>query len=641
MAENKKPFLVLLLTMASIVIAVGGITIGTLYNVAFSQEREHLIETAQSHARLIEAIASFDSERNLSYLGGSEAATISQLKEAHRNYRGFGETGEFTLAKREADNIVFILSHRHHDLDKPKPVPFSSTLAEPMRRALSGESGSIIGLDYRGATVLAAFEPVAVLNMGIVAKLDLTEVRAPFVQASAILIGLTLFLLGFGGLVFKRVSNPIIRRMSDQLHELEVLNQGLEAEVEKRTNLAVSRMEQLITSQQETIEVNQQVNNILNSIHDAFFAVDNEWRLTYANSQAEAIFEHSLEEMEGQVLWDIIPEFASAFYRPLTRSKNHQEPTSVEGHYPPLQRWFDMRAYPSKEGLSVYLLDDTDRHMAEDENIHHRDHLQDLVAEKTIEVEQKAIELEGALIREKEYNALQQKFVALVSHEFRTPITIIDGVAQRLIRLKDRLDPEDIVTRAEKVRSAVARMVGLIDITLYASSLDAGKIDVKFRPCNIRKLVTDTCDIQAELSPFHQIKLDVDKLPEDSLLDQRLIDQVFTNLLSNSVKYAPDNPLIEVTGWMEKHTICVSITDHGMGIPANEMPNMFQRFFRTSTVTNIKGTGLGLSICREFVEMHGGDISVDSVEDEGSTFIVRLPVSNQLPSESGHQSPVH
>lgn len=108
---------------------------------------------------------------------------LGRIREAHSKYQGFGITGGFTLAEKENDQIVFLLNHRHYDLDKPKPVPWDSTFAEPMRLALSGKSGVIIGLDYRGEKVIAVHEPVAELNLGIVAKNDLAEIRAPFLEA--------------------------------------------------------------------------------------------------------------------------------------------------------------------------------------------------------------------------------------------------------------------------------------------------------------------------------------------------------------------------------------------------------------------------------------------------------------------------
>ncbi len=140
---------------------------------------------------------------------------MSQIIDAHENYQAVGETGEFTLAKREGNYIVFLLRKQHRDLKIPEPVAFESELAEPMRRALSGLSGTIIGLDYRGTVVLAAYEPVAVLDLGIVAKIDLTEVRAPFVRAGIAAGVAALLVILLGTFLFMRVSNPIIRHLQE------------------------------------------------------------------------------------------------------------------------------------------------------------------------------------------------------------------------------------------------------------------------------------------------------------------------------------------------------------------------------------------------------------------------------------------
>lgn len=237
--------------------------------------------------------------------------------------------------------------------------------------------------------------------------------------------------------------------------------------------------------------------------------------------------------------------------------------------------------------------------------------------------------VEAALLREKEYNLLQQKFISLVSHEFRTPLAIIDGVAQRLIKRKDKLTPDEVETRTNKVRSAVTRMVGLIDTTLYASRLDAGQIKLKLAPCDVGELVRKVCERQTDISPSHKIQVEIDAFPNEIFADKERLDQVFTNLLSNAVKYAPDAPLIEVKHWGDGGDVWVSVTDHGLGIPEDDLPHMFKRFFRAETAKGIPGTGIGLNVVKEFVEMHGGTITVDSVEGEGSTFTVRLPIGGR------------
>ena len=237
MGERKRLFL-LVLIMTTVSLMVAGITIYVLYGTAFEQQRERLVETAQSQARLIEAIARFDAahERNNpgSYPGGPEVATLSKIIDAHGHYKGFGETGEFTLARRAGDNLFFLLRHRHADLDQPKSVPLNSELAEPMRRALSGLSGTVVGLDYRGETVLAAHEPVAELGAGIVAKIDLTEIRAPFIRAGLLAICAALLVVLVGAVFFLRVSNPIMKRLEERTAELTIANEHLEFEIQER-----------------------------------------------------------------------------------------------------------------------------------------------------------------------------------------------------------------------------------------------------------------------------------------------------------------------------------------------------------------------------------------------------------------------
>jgi len=200
----------LILIMVTITITILGTAITLLYLTAFDEQRNRLIEVAQSRARLIEAVARFDQIHS-----GADgySATLGQIREAHERFEGFGETGEFTLARLEGDRIVFLINHRRHDTSKPNPVSIHSANAEPMRRALQGESGSIVGLDYAGKTVLAAYEPVAVLNLGIVAKIDLAEIRSPFIRAALKLTCLAILLILLGAWVFKRITARTAQRL--------------------------------------------------------------------------------------------------------------------------------------------------------------------------------------------------------------------------------------------------------------------------------------------------------------------------------------------------------------------------------------------------------------------------------------------
>lgn len=259
------------------------------------------------------------------------------------------------------------------------------------------------------------------------------------------------------------------------------------------------------------------------------------------------------------------------------------------------------------------------------ELLDHRDHLEQLVTERTNEVENKAEQLEAALVAEKKYSALQQEFITLVSHEFRTPLSIIDGSSQRLLRMKDKVTPEGLAERVTKIRNAVKRMVILIDSTLYASRLDNGKVDFEPAHIRIKETIEAVCLNQAELSPTHEIQIDLDDVPDSLYADAKLIEHVFTNLLSNAVKYSSSASKVEVKGSSSGAWVTFSITDHGIGIPDKDLPFMFERFFRASNAKGINGSGIGLSICKGFVKMHGGTITVDSAKGQGTTFTVRLP----------------
>jgi PAS domain-containing protein len=207
----------IILVMVLIVLGIMSASIWVLYNTALNAERARLSEAAQSQARLIEAIAKFNNQENISK-GPEHAfdATLTQVTDAHEKYKGFGETGEFTLAQRQYDNIVFLLRHRHYDLSAPKPIPWKSELSEPMHRALEGRSGVMIGADYRGVQVLAAYEPVAVFGAAIVAKIDMAEIREPFLKASALTFLGALIILFWGVVLLRRISQPAIEHEKTQ-----------------------------------------------------------------------------------------------------------------------------------------------------------------------------------------------------------------------------------------------------------------------------------------------------------------------------------------------------------------------------------------------------------------------------------------
>jgi PAS domain S-box-containing protein len=218
---DRQRVLILLVVMATVGLTAMGLSLWLLYSAAFDEERSNLVEIAQSQARLIEAVARFDTIHSRdANPRGAGGATLAQVIDAHAHYQGFGETGEFTLARREGDDIVFLLSFRHENPGIQRRLPFRGELAEPMRRALEGTTGSLVGLDYRGVRVLAAHEPVAGLGAGIVAKIDLAEIRIPFIKAGALSLGGTLVIIALGIVLFRRFGSPLVEHLESAVASL-------------------------------------------------------------------------------------------------------------------------------------------------------------------------------------------------------------------------------------------------------------------------------------------------------------------------------------------------------------------------------------------------------------------------------------
>jgi len=236
-------------------------------------------------------------------------------------------------------------------------------------------------------------------------------------------------------------------------------------------------------------------------------------------------------------------------------------------------------------------------------------------------------DLRQALEKERKLNTLQRQFISMASHEFRTPLAIIDGAAQRLERRSDKIDRQEIIRRAHKIRGAVERMTNVMESTLSAASLDVGKLTVNVEPCDIAGLLQDACQRQNELSEDHHITCDISALPGTIRADPNSLQQIFSNLLSNAVKYSPGSPEIEINAHIETDNVVLSVRDGGLGIDAEDLPRMFERFFRARTATGIAGTGIGLNLIKVLIELHDGSITLESEVGKGSTFTVRLPIS--------------
>jgi two-component system OmpR family sensor kinase len=237
------------------------------------------------------------------------------------------------------------------------------------------------------------------------------------------------------------------------------------------------------------------------------------------------------------------------------------------------------------------------------------------------------------LAQEQRLALLQRNFVSMASHEFRTPMTIIDGHARRLIKLKDSIGPAEIGERAGKVRSAVLRMTQLIDNLLNSSRLIDGGVGggggggQYFHPAemDMAALLQEVCQLHREMVPGAQIAERIAVAPLPLVGDPKLLFQVFSNLLSNAIKYSPGGGVIAVDAAMVDDEVVVAVADRGIGIPESDLNRLFERYHRGSNVSGIVGTGVGLYLVKMVVDMHGGAVTVESHEGDGARFTIRLP----------------
>jgi signal transduction histidine kinase len=226
--------------------------------------------------------------------------------------------------------------------------------------------------------------------------------------------------------------------------------------------------------------------------------------------------------------------------------------------------------------------------------------------------------------RERQLREVYRDFVTMISHQFRTPLAVIDSTVHRMLRRGPLMDGPELSSRATTIRNAVSGLSRLMDSTLTAERIDAGEMELTRRETGLAALLNDIRARFLELSPERRILLTVaDLAPLEC--DVMLLDQAIGNLVGNALKYSPTSEPVEVDAREVDGAILVTVTDHGVGIPEPEQWRIFERFFRASTATTVQGSGIGLYTARQIARLHGGDIAVVSNKDTGTTFSLSLP----------------
>jgi signal transduction histidine kinase len=232
----------------------------------------------------------------------------------------------------------------------------------------------------------------------------------------------------------------------------------------------------------------------------------------------------------------------------------------------------------------------------------------------------------ASLEAERRLNRLQEDFIATVSHELLTPLGFIKGYATTLLR--DDID-WDSNTRQEFlsiIDDEADRLRELIENLMDSSRLQAGTLRMSFQPLRLDTFLKDMVLRAGSRNEEIQIYLDLKINGLQIQADPTRLAQVFDNLLSNAIKYAP-GAQVKITLEKESKQAQMTVSDNGPGIASENLKNLFNRFYRVpSNNVTVRGTGLGLYICRRIIQAHGGEITVESVLGEGTTFHIYLPL---------------
>ncbi len=242
------------------------------------------------------------------------------------------------------------------------------------------------------------------------------------------------------------------------------------------------------------------------------------------------------------------------------------------------------------------------------------------------ELKQAEILIRNALEREQELNELKSRFISMASHEFRTPLSAINTSAILISKQNMPGKEEKREKYVRQIESNVRNLVGILNDFLSLDKLEEGKVQAKPEQFDLVKF-SNSLIHEMELNKKRNQKINIrsDQEVISVYLDPKLMHHVLINLLSNAIKYSEEGSEILLTLKSMGNSVSVSVTDQGIGIPLEEQPNLFGRFFRAENSTNIQGTGLGLHIVKQYTELLGGTVGFKSEMGKGTTFIVEFP----------------
>jgi len=406
---------------------------------------------------------------------------------------------------------------------------------------------------------------------------------------------------------------------------------------------------------------NQEIFNLLfEAVSEGVIVVDQNQNIVAVNSYAESMFGYQKEELVDENLQILIPskyhhnhgDHFNGFVNKSSRRKMGQGRdlfgiTKGKKIFP-LEVGLNPFKIYDKTYIMALVIDITLRKESEKEIELLNTQLEHKISDRTAELNNtisklkelnlnfedeisKRVEAENklkiALKKEIELNDLKTKFLSLVSHEFKTPLSGILTSAILLEKYKLTEQQEKRDKHLKTITSKVRYLNNILNDFLSIERLDSGKINYKFTTFNLSKVINEVVyNANMLLKSGQRIK--IPRSIDEHVLhqDEKILELALSNLIHNAIKYSPENSEIKFKIAKKGENIIFKVRDHGIGIPEKDQKHLFNRYFRAENVLTYPGTGIGLNIAKVHLENLGGSISFTSQENEGSTFIIELPI---------------
>ncbi|MDX2161634.1 MAG: ATP-binding protein [bacterium] len=240
--------------------------------------------------------------------------------------------------------------------------------------------------------------------------------------------------------------------------------------------------------------------------------------------------------------------------------------------------------------------------------------------------ERELMHARAELSAERELNAFRANLLRLMTHELRTPLSIIQTSTDILERYRERLNSAERESRIGVVQQQIRLMVQMMDDIAFSLRAKVTPAPVEIALVDVNAMITRMIqELELTIGRFHRFQIEIAPTARTARFDKALIHRALMNLLTNAIKYSPPHTRIDVGADAHDAVLQIRVIDHGIGIPKTDLPHLFEPFFRGTNVGSIDGTGIGLSLVRDCVAAHGGAVSVESEIGQGTRFTLIIP----------------